>query len=275
MSFKKSVLPLAVVAAALSLAGCRTAGEQLGSTLGLALGSQVGSGVGNLVATETGMVVGSLVGGELAELLDEESQRRATVATGEAIATGETQTWSNPEAGTSGEVTVIEQKQETAAVPVPVLKDSVEALPPVDLIGKTYVATAEANVRGGPGTDYKVVKGLVAGEQVNVVGKVRGQDWYMVSQGDVIIGYVSTTLLAAPATPAPKLTDQPKPAGAVVEQTVEVERTCRTAEHRVRLPDGQVAVEQVDACATPTGWNSSTRPVATDGKGGGGNARPT
>lgn len=273
MTLCRSVLPLAFVAAALSLAGCKTAGEQLGSTLGLALGSQVGSGVGNAVATETGMVVGSVLGGQIAELLDEESQRRASKATGEAVATGQPQTWSNPEAGTSGEVTVTAQKQEQAAVPVVVLKDEVQELPPVDLIGRTYVATAEANVRGGPGTDYKTVESLIAGEQVNVVGKVRGKDWFMVSQGDVIIGYVSTTLLAEPATPLPKLVDQPKPTGAVVEQTVQVERTCRTAEHRVRLADGQVAVEQVEACATPTGWNSSTRPVATDGKGT--NAKPT
>lgn len=271
MTSRKSFLPLACVAAALSLAGCKTVGEQLGSTLGVALGSQVGSGVGTMVATETGMVVGSVLGGEIAQMLDEESQRRASTATGEAIATGETKTWSNPEAGTSGEVTVVEQKQETADVKVAVLKDSVQELPPVDLIGRTYVATGEANVRGGPGTDYKVVRGLVAGEQVNVVGKVRGKDWFMVSQGDVIIGYVSTSLLAQPATPAPKLVDQPKPTGAVVEQTVEVERTCRTAEHRVRLPDGQVAVEQVDACATPTGWDSNTRAAPA----GGTNARPT
>src|SRR5690606_4883096 len=115
---------------------------------------------GNLVATEAGMVAGSLLGGEIAELLDEESQRRATQATGEAVATGQPQTWSNPDAGTSGEVTVVEQKQEKADVQVAVLKESVQELPPVDLIGKTYVAGAVANVRSGPGTDYRAVGSL-------------------------------------------------------------------------------------------------------------------
>jgi len=272
MTLRQAFLPLVLTAATLSLAGCKTVGQQLGSTFGMALGSQVGSGVGNVVATETGMVVGSVLGGEIAELLDPESQRRASAATGEAITSGQPQTWSNPDAGTSGEVTVVEQKQEKADVQVAVLKDSVQELPPVDLIGKTYVATAEANVRGGPGTDYKSVESLAAGEAVNVVGKVRDRNWYMVSQGDVIIGYVSTTLLAEPMSPMPVLASEPKPATAVVQQTVNVDRTCRKAEHRVRLPNGDVMVEEIDACETPSGWNSSTRPVATDNKG---NARPT
>jgi len=216
-------------------------------------------------------VLGSVLGGEIADLLDPESQRRATEATGEAITTGQSQSWSNPSAGTSGEVVVTGETQKNTTVQVEVLKDSVQELPPVDLIGATYVATAAANVRGGPGTDYKVVDGLTTGEAVNVVGKVRGKDWYMISKGDVIVGFVSTSLLVEPVTPL--LPPELKPQGAVVMETVPAEQTCRTAEHQVRLPNGEIRTEEIDACETPTGWQSSTRPSA--GGGGGGSARPT
>jgi uncharacterized protein YgiM (DUF1202 family) len=240
----------------------------LGSAVGYSLGSQIGYGL----ATQTGTVLGSVLGGEIAELLDAASREKATQATGEAITTGESQSWSNPSAGTSGEVQVTGEKQETANIKVAVLKDDVQELPPIDLIGRTYVATGEANVRGGPGTDYKAVGSLKPGEAVNVVGQVRGKSWYMVSQGDVVIGYVSTTLLALPATPT--LPTEIKPQGAASMQTVPAERTCRTATHRVHLANGEVKAEDIEACESPNGWQSSTRPAAGGGDDGG-KARPT
>ncbi len=268
-----SKLSFGLLAAALSLAGCKTIGEQLGSSLGYTVGSQVGGYAGGF-ATTTGTVLGGVLGGELADLLDEESQRRAATASGEAITSGKDQTWSNPDAGTSGQVTVVAQKQETANVQVEVAKDQVQELPPVDLIGRTYIATGTANVRGGPGTEYKSSGSLAAGEAVNVVGKVRGKNWYMISQGDVVIGFVSTTLLAvAPETKAaPKLASNTKLKGPVVTETIKVERTCRTAEHTVTLGNGEQRAEEIEACETPTGWTGATRPVAPDGKTG---ARPT
>lgn len=266
----RTVLPLTLAASLLALAGCKTVGQQLGSTVGYALGSQVGSGVGNYVATQTGTVVGGVLGGELAAALDEESQRRATEATGEAITSGETQTWSNPDAGTSGEVTVVAEQRQTEQVEVVVLKQNVpESLPPVDLIGEGYVATANANVRGGPGTDYQTVGGLVAGETVNVVGKVRGKDWYMISQGGVVTGYVAANLLVRPATP--RLPSDTKPAGPAMAETVSADLTCRTTEHKVKLGSGETKSETLQACQSPNGW--STKSAA--GAGGGAAPKPT
>jgi surface antigen len=263
------LLSTIIVGAALALSGCKSVGSQIGSTVGSALGTTIGGGV----ATSTGSVVGGLLGGEIADALDPESQRLAKDATGEAITSGETQSWSNPAAGTSGEVQVVEQKQEQKTVEVQVLQDKVEDLPPVDLIGRTYVTTAEANVRGGPGTNYKVTSALQPGQTVNVVGKVQGKDWFMVSQADVIIGYVSTTLLT-PAT-APSAPPEIKPEGTVTKQAVSAEVTCRTAEHTVRLANGEMKTETVDACQTPDGnWDSSTR-ASSGGDGKNGTARPT
>lgn len=262
-----------LVIASLALAGCKTIGEQLGTSLGGALGSQVGGYAGGF-ATQTGMIVGGVLGGEIADQLDAESQRRAAQASGEAITSGKDQSWSNPDAGTSGQVTVVAEKQETTGVQVAVAKDKVEQLPPIDLVGRTYVATGPANVRGGPGTDYKAVGALAAGEAVNVVGKVRGKNWYMVSQDDVVIGYVSSTLLALPpeTAPMPKLAAATNLDGPVTTETVQADRTCRTATHQVTLGNGEVKAEEIDACQTPTGWTGATRPVAADGKTG---ARPS
>jgi uncharacterized protein YgiM (DUF1202 family) len=268
MSIGKLTTAFVLSLSVFSLAGCKTVGSQLGSAVGQTLGSQLGYGL----ATQTGTVLGSVLGGEIAELLDPASRQQATEATGEAITSGESQSWSNPSAGTSGEVQVIGEKQETTNVQVEVVKDDVQELPPIELIGRTYVATGEANVRGGPGTDYKAVGNLKPGEAVNVVGKVRGESWYMVSQGDVVIGYVSTTLLALPSTPI--LPPDIKPKGAVAMQSVPAERTCRTASHQVRLSSGEIVTEEIDACESPTGWQSSTRPGAGPDDGGG-KARPT
>lgn len=257
----RKTLPLLAATSLLVLAGCKTVGEQLGSTLGYAVGSQIGSGVGNYVASQSGTVIGGVLGGELATLLDEESQRRASAATGEAIVTGETQAWSNPDAGTSGEVTVVAQENKTAPVEVIVQKEMVpEPLPPIDLIGESFVATGNANVRGGPGTGYAAVGSLATGEVVHVVGRVRGQDWYMVSQGGVVTGYVATSLLTQPSTP--QLAPQIAPAGPVVAEKVSADFTCRTAEHRVKLGSGEMKSETLQACQTPQGWSTSTKSAA-------------
>jgi hypothetical protein len=89
----------------------------------------------------------------------------------------------------------------------------------------------------------------------------------------VVIGYVSTTLLVPPAKPT--LPPDMKPVGAVALETVPAERTCRTATHRVHLPNGEVKAEDIDACESPNGWQSSTRPSAGGGGGDGGKARPS
>lgn len=264
------LLSTVILGASVALSGCKSVGEQIGSAVGGAVGSSISG-----YAASAGSVAGSVIGGEIADALDPESQQLATVATEDAVTTGQPQTWSNPKAGTSGEVKIVEQKQEQKPVEVVVLKDKVEDLPPIQVIGASYVTTAEANVRGGPGTNYKVVTALAPGQTVNVVGKVQGKDWYMVSQSDVIIGYVSTSLLAPAATPtAPVTPPQFKLEGATTKEAVSAEMTCRTAEHQVRLANGEMKSELVDACETPDGWESSTRPSA-GGTGTGGGARPT
>jgi len=97
---------------------------------------------------------------------------------------------------------------------------SVATLPPLDPIDETFVALGSAKVREKPDALSTRVKTIGAGENITVVGKLQGQEWYLVSENDKAIGYVAanqlvpesqyhpavaSTALAAPAavTPAP------------------------------------------------------------------------
>ncbi|MDZ7839652.1 MAG: SH3 domain-containing protein [Gammaproteobacteria bacterium] len=61
-------------------------------------------------------------------------------------------------------------------------------------IQATYVAKCRSNVRAGPGTGYSVIEQLYHHEQVHVIGKVRGRNWYKVRIGHRQ-GYVYAPLL--------------------------------------------------------------------------------
>lgn len=61
-------------------------------------------------------------------------------------------------------------------------------------IHATYVAKCRSNVRSGPGTRYHVIDQLYDHEQVRVIGKVNGRDWYQVKVGHRV-GYVYAPLL--------------------------------------------------------------------------------
>lgn len=256
MQGTKYILLAGVVA--LSLGGCKT--TELGSAIGSTVGGMVGTQIGG-VAAYSGYQIGGLVGEGIGEYLDEQSRLQAEQSASVAVTTGQNQTWSNPNAGTSGTVEVVAQEQQTMQVAVPVLKDRVEETPPLDLVGGSFVVQTDANVRGGPGTDYKAVGSLKKGQTVEVVGQVQGKDWYMISQGGVASGFVSTSLLQ----PAPKeAPPSPPPAGEAIAakdidtKQIPAKSTCRTIKQTVKLKDGSTKTgEDVTACQTPTGWEVS------------------
>lgn len=245
------------VVAMFGLVGCETTGTQqetvgtlLGGVVGGVLGAQVGGGTGRLMATGIGAVAGAVIGREIARYLEQGDQERLAQSTGQTIATGETGTWRNPDTGVSGRTEVTREEQRSEQVQVRVLKDRVDELPPIDLIGAPYVSSGNVNVRGGPGTDYRVVDSLRAGEAVQVVGRVQGRDWYMIARDGAASGFVSATLLS----PAPDrhIQTAAAPSGELV--TASANRTCRTVRQEVTLADGSVQEELVTACSGPDGW---------------------
>ena len=99
---KRTIAPM-VVAAAL-LAGCQSAGtgETVGTVGGAVagglVGAQFGGGSGQLVATGVGTLLGAFAGNQLGRQFDQQDHYNSGVAGQQAFATGETHTWSGPNA---------------------------------------------------------------------------------------------------------------------------------------------------------------------------------
>lgn len=252
-------LLVVVCAATLVTAGCQTTNKDLstvgGAVVGGVIGSQFGSGSGRLIATAGGAVVGAMVGRELGRYLDERDRQQLENATATTAATGEAETWENPDSGVSGRTKVVKKEAREEQVAVPVLKDRVEQVPPLELIGETYRATSNLNVRGGPGTDYKRVGSLQQDQAVQVAGKVKGEPWYMISEEGIGSGFTHTDFMvpapaeAQVAEPAPSA-DRPD----VATASVSASRECRTVEQVVTLADGSEQTDEVTACRGPNGW---------------------
>lgn len=197
---------------------------------------------------------------EFLRRMTQEDVRQAANAREEAIATGDTQTWNNPQSGASGTVT------SQPAAPRPPAPATVSAQPGVvaptelEAVGEPFVVKngKAINVRGGPGTTFDVVGSLAPNERIKAIAKVKGSDWYLVGRGDVAIGYVSSSLLQradlfAPPPAAP--TPQAAPTTSNVEQVnVVMSAECYTTTQTVRLGDGTSQEAKVTSCRTPNGW---------------------
>lgn len=257
---------------ALVLGGCqmnqetqRILSQVTGGAAGAMLGSLAGDGTTRLIAVAVGTAAGAWLAGELFDALSEEDKQYAMNAVHETATTGESITWRNPNTNVSGTTKVKETTFTNASVNLPVLKDRVQEVPPLDLVGEDFRARSGSNVRGGPGTDYVVVDSLASGETVEVVGRVKGTNWVMIAQNGMGSGFVREDLLA----PAPVQTAEQKAevirhraaaqeraltAGIVQEVSVQSTSECREVETEVNLDDGTTRTETVKACRGPNGW---------------------
>lgn len=201
-----------------------------------------------------GAAAGGLIGAGIGRFLDLRDRERLAQSTQETIVTGDEQTWSNPETGVTAKTVVTQTTAEPQQRQIPVLKDKVEQTPPLEFIGDNYIAKSASNVRGGPGTDYKVVGRLDQGASTQVVGKVEGKEWFMVAEQDVASGFVATSLLrsgGAEAAPQPTTTLDPSQ---VATANVAGTSDCRVVQQQITLADGRSMVEDVKACRGPNGW---------------------
>ena len=64
------------------------------------------------------------------------------------------------------------------------------ASPEFETIDQTYVAVVPAKVREKPDPLSARIKTIEVGQKINVVGRLKGQDWYLVSENDKPLGYV-------------------------------------------------------------------------------------
>lgn len=251
---------LALTISMLTLTSCENMGtkEKIGTTLGVITGGIIGNKIGGkdnkAIGTSLGITAGYFIGSSIGKYLDEQDKQRMAQSTQQAIATGQTQTWSNTENKTSGQARVVETRKEPKPVVVPVLKSKVKQIPPLDIIGDSYRAKSNANVRGGPGADYVKTGSLNAGETINVVGKVKTDDWYLISQDGVGSGFVSSPLMEHAPGSIPPSSGTTIAQADVAEQQVASERVCRTIEQSVSLPDGSKKSETIEACQGGDGW---------------------
>ncbi len=198
--------------------------------------------------------------------LSQSDVRRINDARDRSIATGEDQTWKNPETGASGQVsTAPAPPRPPQPTPVKVKKDRLESLPRMDAVGEPYVVSAEggANVRGGPGTSYAVVDKLGGHEKVQAIGKVHDADWYLVGRGSVGIGYVFGNLIERwtppkdqPLNQALEPVAEEPPAADVAEANVDMGSECYTTTQTVTLASGASEEAKVTSCRTPNGWTT-------------------
>ncbi len=222
-------------------------GRVLGGVGGALVGSQFGGGTGKLVAVAAGAIGGMFLGGEIGKRLDPADRQGIAETRQQALDSGQTVSWNNPDSGVQSTARVTE----TAYRPVPETRgakgsDVVWRVPPLQLIGGDYVATATSNVRGGPGTEYGVMDQLKDGEPVYVVGKVVDADWMMVARNGIGRGFVHADLL------------RPADAAARVQRplsTAQVAgvRECSILEQEVRLRDGTTEARRARACRTADG----------------------
>ena len=179
-------------------------------------------------------------------------------ALAQAVYAGATSDWFDRRTNRRGRYKVLSTDRRDEPVRLRYDRNRVEEVPPLDLWGGDYVASKSVNVRGGPGTNYAKVDRLQPGEVVNVVGKVKGRNWLLISEDGVGRGYVFARLLKpAPIErePGPDPLDEltgPEPD--IAEHTLSDTRLCRTVENSITGPEGETTTEVFTACESPEGW---------------------
>lgn len=224
----------------------------LGTVAGALLGSQIGDGRGQVAAIAAGAVAGYWLGGKFSAKLRQSDRAGIASATERAIETGETTTWTNPDTGVSTRVSVGEAERgpEPAAGNAPLGK-----MPPLEVVDAYYVPTVNLNVRGGPGTEYRVLYTLKEGTPVPVIGRVKGSDWFAIAEGGEATGFIYAPMTAPAGGELPESgAVRDAIAGNVQSERHEVaETTCRRVTQEVTLNDGSSDSHAFRVCQQPDG----------------------
>ncbi len=87
----------------------------------------------------------------------------------------------------------------TTEAPPTVSADFAGVLATLQPIDEIYVATRPAKIRDAPNVAAARVGALNVGDKIQVLGRLPGQDWFLVARDDQPIGYVVATQLASEA----------------------------------------------------------------------------
>ncbi|HSH42833.1 MAG TPA: SH3 domain-containing protein [Arenicellales bacterium] len=220
-------------------------GKGVGGVLGGLLGSQIGSGSGKTAAIIIGALGGYWLGGEVGRRMQVSDREGLAQSTATAIETGEPQTWVNPDTGVRTEVQVQDAYDEP-------LSHSTQA-PPMEMINAWYAAESRSNVRSGPGTNYPIIDQLQQDQQVPVVGRVSGKDWYMLARNGRGYGFVHASLLRPVDRQSADVNAIRDHADLDFGDEMLVQPECTLVTQKVTMPDGSTASEKFRACRNKDG----------------------
>jgi len=252
--------------AAVVLTGCMETGSGIRSASLPACGG-VGAVVGGLLlrksSTGARIAAGALSAvackvmlDAWANHLDEKDRDRLAEASVKAATTGEDASFSNSTNGVQAKVKVVEvQPSKTVSTNVVILKDRVTETPPIELLQVNYEATSRANIRGGPGTDYKTVGALASADVRKVIGKVQNKDWFLIDEGGAGSGYVFSSLMTPTDRAAPSMTVQ----GPTSNAQVSAQLSCKIVQQDVTTKNGESVTKTMKLCQQSDGsWEFDT-----------------
>ena len=262
MKARKLVVIATVCSLSIALSGCleKITKGQIGTAGGGIIGAIIGDALcedKEALCIAAGAFIGGYIGNKFGKYLDEQEQKRMAEVTLNTLNTGNANSWTSDKNKTQVQARQLASRTTTETVKVPVLKKKIKEVPPLEIIGQTYEAKGQSNLRGGPSTDYEKVGSLAAGEVINVVGKVKGADWYLISKDGVGSGFIASYLVkAAPNKVAAKSKNEISRSD-IAQTNVTSDRTCKTVEQSVTLADGTQHSETVEACRGVNGWEEA------------------
>jgi peptidoglycan hydrolase-like protein with peptidoglycan-binding domain len=108
----------------------------------------------------------------------------------------------------------------SAPEPAPPADDFGAVIATLEPIDETFIAVKPAKVRAAPQVTADLVDSLKIGDRIDVLGRLPGEDWYVVARDGNPIGYVVVSQLASETTLAETRATPPEaPAAAAQEQT--------------------------------------------------------
>jgi surface antigen len=234
-----------------SIFGCQSGGNKQAG--GAVLGAIIGGALSNTTSnkktrgrnTVLGAAVGAAAGSYVGCRMQVGDQQRAEAATQQALNSGQNASWSNPDTGASGRVTMVSSRPYDSRESQPASMNGVRFAPGVEPQGPylgaagRYDAPNRVNLRATPSNDGRVVNQLQPGESFDAIARVRGypSDWLLAGRNGVAIGYVSDTVVQ------PQMRSYSSGGGQI----------CRTFDQTITTGAGGAETSRYTACQTANG----------------------
>lgn len=213
-----------------------TTGAVVGGLVGALAGSQVSRnerGLGAVIGAGLGAAIGNNIGCRM----DRKTKLDAQAAFERALETGQAQSWSDAQTGSSGRIAVLGSSSAGGGASPSYsgrwrYAQGVTVARKVSDTGGTYSGAGRVNVRAAPNASAPVVDRLRASEPFEAAGAVAG-GWLAVVEDGLIQGYVSRSVV------------QPAAGGGGGE--------CRLVEQTVNERGQPAYREQFNACRDASG----------------------